>query len=132
MIWAVVDDVGYENEYEIAAWGTGWEFPDELNCCRYMGTAQDGAGYVWRYFMQEKPNSGLRAGIAIADMPVQDVDYWDTTPSICDGAESAISGLTLSSACTNAAVSIDALQEALEWVTAAVAGSNTAMVRACA
>ena len=52
MIWAVVDDAGYESEYEIVAWGTGWEFPDELNHCRYMGTAQDGAGYVWHYFMQ--------------------------------------------------------------------------------
>ena len=31
MIWAVVDDTGYESEYEIVAWGTGWDFPDELN-----------------------------------------------------------------------------------------------------
>ena len=52
MIWVVVDDAGYESEYEIVAWGTGWDFPDELNHCRYMGTAQDGAGYVWHYFMR--------------------------------------------------------------------------------
>lgn len=39
VIWAVVDDAGYESEYEIVAWGTGWEFPDELSHCRYMGTA---------------------------------------------------------------------------------------------
>jgi hypothetical protein len=59
MIWAVVDeDTMYPpSEYEIVAWGTGWEFPDELNHCRYMGTAQDGAGYVWHYFMREKSKS---------------------------------------------------------------------------
>ena len=54
VIWAVVDDAGYKSDYEIIAWGTGWEFPDELNHCRYMGTAQDGAGYGWHYFMQGK------------------------------------------------------------------------------
>lgn len=130
VIWAVVDDAGYESEYEIAAWGTGWEFPDELDRCRYMGTAQDGAGYVWHYFMQEKPNSWSRAGTAIAAVPVQGIDYWDTTPSICGDADSAISGLTLSGACTNATVTLDALQEAIEQMTAAVARSNTATARA--
>lgn len=66
MIWAVVDDVGHESEYEIVAWGTGWEFPDELNHCQYMGTVQDGAGYVWHYFMLEKSKSWPPAGTGIS------------------------------------------------------------------
>lgn len=136
MIWAVVDDAGYENEYEIVAWGTGWDFPDELNHCRYMGTAQDGAGYVWHYFMQEKSKSWSPAETAIATDKL-DKDYWYwSSPSIttpdytltisCDNAESAISGLTLDKACT-----IDNLQSWVESVTAAVASSNTATLKAC-
>jgi hypothetical protein len=82
MIWAVVDDAGYESEYEIVAWGTGWEFPDELSHCRYMGTAEDGCGYVWHYFMQEKSKSWSPAETGIATEPL---DYWNglltTTPA---------------------------------------------------
>lgn len=145
MIWAVVDDAGYESEYEIVAWGTGWEFPDELNHCRYMGTAQDGAGYVWHYFMQEKSKSWSPAETGIATAPIQGVDYWNewlsTTPATiqdyqtitisCGDADSAISGLTLDKACTNATTTFDALQDALERMTAAVSSSNTATLRAC-
>jgi hypothetical protein len=140
MIWAVVDDAGYESEYEIVAWGTGWEFPDELNHCRYMGTAQDGAGYVWHYFMQEKSKSWSPAGTDIATVPVEGIDYWTLAPTIiedytmkitCGDADSAVSGLTLNKACTNTTMTINTLQEALESVTAAVASSNTATLRAC-
>jgi hypothetical protein len=144
MIWAVVDDAGYESEYEIVAWGTGWEFPDELNHCRYMGTTQDGYGYVWHYFMQEKAKSWSPADSAIATAPVQGVDYWTdwltTTPATiqdytvtisCGDADSAISGLTLDKTCTNTTTTIDALQEALERMTAAVVSSNTATLKAC-
>lgn len=142
MIWAVVDDTGYESEYEIVAWGTGWDFPDELNHCRYMGTAQDGAGYVWHYFMQEKSKSWSPAETAIATEKL-DMDYWNglltTTPATiedyttlisCDKADSAISGLTPDKACTNATTTIDALQSWVESVTAAVASSNTATLKA--
>ena len=52
-IWAIVDEEGYPQQYEIVAWGTGWEYPEELNHCQYMGTAIDFAGYVWHYFMQQ-------------------------------------------------------------------------------
>ena len=140
MIWAVVDDAGYESEYEIVAWGTGWDFPDELNHCRYMGTAQDGAGYVWHYFMQEKSKSWSLAETGIAIAPVGDVDYWNellsvapaiedyTTKITCGDSDSAIS---LDKACTNATTTIDNLQNWLESVTAAVASSNTATLRAC-
>ena len=140
MIWAVVDDAGYESEYEIVAWGTGWDFPDELNRCRYMGTAQDGAGYVWHYFMQEKSKSWSPAETAIATEQL-DMDYWnslltktpatiqDYTISIsCGDSDSAVSGLTLNKASTT---TIDNLQSWVENVTAAVASSSTATLRAC-
>ena len=52
-IWAIVDDEGPQSEYEIIAWGTGWEFPDELDSWTYMGTAIDGDNYVWHYFMRQ-------------------------------------------------------------------------------
>jgi hypothetical protein len=119
MIWAVVDDAGYESEYEIVAWGTGWEFPDELNHCRYMGTAQDGYGYVWHYFMQEKSKSWSPAETGIATEPL---DYWNgllsTTPAVvqdysvtisCGDADSAVSALTSGNAATT--VTIDALAD---------------------
>lgn len=122
MIWAVVEDEGYESEYEIVAWGTGWDFPDELNHCRYMGTAQDGAGYVWHYFMQEKSKSWSPADSAIATAPLQGVDYWNewlkTTPAVvqdysvtisCGDADSAVSALSSSNAATT--VTIDALAD---------------------
>jgi hypothetical protein len=124
MIWAVVDDAGYESEYEIIAWGTGWEFPDELSHCRYMGTAQDGAGYVWHYFMQEKSKSWSPADSAIATAPVQGIDYWNemlnitpttiqdyATKITCGDADSAVSALSSSNAA--ATVAIDELTDKL-------------------
>lgn len=143
MIWAVVDDAGYESEYEIVAWGTGWEFPNELSHCRYMGTAQDSYGDEWHYFMQEKSKSWSPAEVGIATEQL-DMDYWNslitTTPATiqdytvtinCGDPDSAVSGLTLDKSCTNATVTIDALQNAIERMTAAVTSSNTATLRAC-
>lgn len=133
-IWAIVDDEGYESEYEIVAWGTGWEFPDELNHCRYMGTAQDGAGYVWHYFMQEKSKSWSPADSAIATAPIQGIDYWnelltktpatiqDYTVTIsCGEADSAIS--LSNSGNTTTTVTIDALADKISnmFVTGSVA-----------
>lgn len=119
MIWAVVDDEDTTyppSEYEIVAWGTGWEFPDELVSCAYLGTAQDGAGYVWHYFMQEKSKSWSPAETGIATEPL---DYWNgllsTTPAVvqdysvtisCGDADSAVSALSSSNA-----VTIDALAD---------------------
>ena len=137
MIWAVVDDTGYESEYEIVAWGTGWDFPDELNHCRYMGTTQDGYGYVWHYFMQEKSKNWSPAETGIATEQL-DMDYWNslltTTPatiqdySVTISCGDTVSGLTLDKASTT---TISNLQNWVESVTAAVASSNTATLRAC-
>jgi hypothetical protein len=136
MIWAVVDDAGYESEYEIIAWGTGWEFPDELDHCRYMGTVQDGYGYVWHYFMQEKSKSWSPAETGIATAPLQGVDYWlTTTPAVthdysitisCGDADSAISALE-SKVYNDYSIDIDNLQSSITTVT----NCNTATVKAC-
>ena len=71
-IWAIVDDEGQEREYEIVAWGTGWEWPEEMNWTSYLGTCIDFAGYVWHYFMQE-----TTPVYAAADR-VYDYDYLGT------------------------------------------------------
>ena len=126
MIWAVVDDEGYESEYEIIAWGTGWDFPDELSHCRYMGTAQDLAGYVWHYFMREKSKSWSPAETGIATEPL---DYWNglltTTPA-------TVQDYTVTISCGDAESAIDnSLQKMIENLTQAVVSSNTATLRAC-
>ena len=137
MIWAVVDDIGYESEYEIIAWGTGWEFPDELSHCRYMGTAQDGAGYVWHYFMQDKSKSWSPAETGITN---EKLDYWNgwlsTTPAVvhdygitisCGDADSAVSALE-SKVYNDYSLNIDGLQSS---ITTTVTNCNTATVKAC-
>lgn len=53
-IWAIVEEDAYEmDSYEIAAWGTGWEVPEEFSNYAYMGTAFDDWGFVWHYFMRQ-------------------------------------------------------------------------------
>lgn len=54
--WAVVDlDKRYKRECEIVAWGTGWDLPDEVWIdCDYIGTCEDGYGYIWHYFVRFK------------------------------------------------------------------------------
>ena len=103
-----------------------------------MGTAQDGYGYVWHYFMQEKSKSWSPAENSIT---TESMDYWNgllnTIPATiqdyavtinCGEADSAVSGLTLNKACTNATTTINTLQERMA---AAVKNSNTATLRAC-
>ena len=53
-IWAIVEEDAYElDSYEIAAWGTGWEIPEEFSNYAYMGTAFDDWDFVWHYFMRQ-------------------------------------------------------------------------------
>lgn len=129
-IWAIVDDEGQEREYEIVAWGTGWEWPEEMNWTSYLGTCIDFAGYVWHYFMQET---------TAADR-VYDYDYLGTltgSPSAtdytitisCGEADSAISALE-TKVNNNYTTSIDSLQSIAEYLTAAVATGKTAAVKA--
>lgn len=138
-IWAIVDDEGQEREYEIVAWGTGWEWPEEMNWTSYLGTCIDFAGYVWHYFMQE--TTPAYAAKPAADR-VYDYDYLGTltgspvatdyTITIsCGEPDSAVSGLTLNKVNTDTKTTIDALQGWVESVTAAVSSSNTATLRSC-
>lgn len=49
MMWAIVDpDNEVVEPLEITAIGTGWVLPTGLD--EYLGTAQDGYGFVWHYF----------------------------------------------------------------------------------
>lgn len=49
MMWAIADpDNEVIEPLEIVAIGTGWELPTGLE--DYLGTAQDGYGFVWYYF----------------------------------------------------------------------------------
>lgn len=54
--WGVVDlddaqQRGIKRSWDIVAWGTGWDLPDEVWLdCDYIGTCEDRYGYVWHYF----------------------------------------------------------------------------------
>lgn len=135
-IWAIVDDEGQEREYEIVAWGTGWDWPEEMNYISYLGTAMDFEGYVWHYFMQE-----TTPAYAIKTDRIYDYDYLGTltgNPVVepytitisCGEANSAISALE-SKVYNDYTTSIDGLQSAVEYLTAAVATDKTASARAC-
>ena len=53
-LWAVVDTDKVQ-ETEIVAWGTGWPLPDDVYYeTKYLGTAEDGYGYVWHYFAETR------------------------------------------------------------------------------
>lgn len=63
-IWAIVEEDAYETDsYEIAAWGTGWEVPEEFSNYAYMGTAFDEWDFVWHYFMRQLRPSAINVTI---------------------------------------------------------------------
>lgn len=66
-IWAIIDDEGNPKDHVIAAWGTGWPFPENMMAHRYMGTAIDALGYVWHYFMEEE--------VFVTGTTITDYDY---------------------------------------------------------
>ena len=56
--WCEIDDRCDEVEISIIAIGTGWrDLPKEIDCMDYIGTAQDGLGYVWHYYVTPFRNS---------------------------------------------------------------------------
>lgn len=61
--WAVVDvDMPKGQRIsEIVAWGTGWDLPDEVWNCEYIGTCEDRYGYVWHYFVDSADSDLLSA-----------------------------------------------------------------------
>lgn len=55
-VWIVLDDDMPEVYIDIAAIGTGWDLPTEvMEQMGYIGTAQDGFGFVWHYFWTKTP-----------------------------------------------------------------------------
>lgn len=55
-VWAIVETDVVE-PVEIIAWGTGWDVPQELMECNYLGTESDCYGYVWHYFWKKVQNN---------------------------------------------------------------------------
>lgn len=56
--WCEIDDRYNEVEIDVIAIGTGWEdLPKEIDYMDYIGTAQDGLGYVWHYYATPFLNS---------------------------------------------------------------------------
>ncbi len=49
-VWYEVDDDLKDIEVKIIAIGTGWELPKEIKFWDYIGTVQDGFGFVWHYY----------------------------------------------------------------------------------
>lgn len=134
-IWAIVDDEGQERTYEIVAWGTGWEWPEELGWTSYLGTCIDMAGYVWHYFMQD--TTPVYAPVTAADR-VYDYDSLNTltgspvsepyTITIsCGDADSAVSALE-AKVYNDCTTSIDGVIDKL--TSALVAGSTTGLAYA--
>lgn len=136
-IWAIVEENGNARDYEIAAWGTGWIFPDELMSMQYLGTAQDIDGYVWHYFMREtNPDYSTATengyeynpcGYTLSTKGAPDHGYSITIS--CGDPDSAVSALE-SKVYNNYTTSIDNLQSITEYITETVANSNTATSRA--
>lgn len=136
-IWAIVDTDGSHESREIVAWGTGWMVPDELMFMSYLGTCEDGAGYVWHYFTRDI--TPLYDTITVTD-EYNPYDYTLTTKGCpdpgysitisCGDPDSAVCGLTADKVCSESATTIDALQSALEYITATVANSQTATAKA--
>ncbi len=101
-IWAIVDDSFDGPGWDIIAWGTGWDVPEELMTATYLGTGQDGAGYVWHYFGSIAAPSYATATTEYEWNPY---DYTLTTKGTpvepysvtisCGDPDSAVSGLTL-------------------------------------
>lgn len=135
-IWAIVDDAKPSNDWTIIAWGTGWDVPEELMTADYLGTAEDGAGYIWHYFGEIAAPS---YATATTEYEYNPYDYTLTTKGCpitpysvtisCGDADSAISGLV----CNNgvSTTTTTTLQDMIENLTQAVVSSNTATLRAC-
>ena len=97
--WAVVDvDMPKgKRTWQVVAWGTGWELPDEVWIdCDYIGTCEDDYGYVWHYFA-EFADSDLLSATTSDSAYVISSGWADTmTISLDEDALSRILGNTQS------------------------------------
>lgn len=94
--WAVVDvDMPKgKRTWQVVAWGTGWELPDEVWIdCDYIGTCEDDYGYVWHYFAEFADSDLLSA--TTSDSAYVIPSGWADTMTISldeDALQSAWSG----------------------------------------
>lgn len=65
-IWYEVDDDVDEIELQIICIGTGWELPETLKYLDYIGTVQDGLGFVWHYYV--KPFNNVNVEKELGDI----------------------------------------------------------------
>lgn len=97
--WAVVDvDMPKgKRTWQVVAWGTGWELPDEVWIdCDYIGTCEDDYGYIWHYFA-EFADSDLLSATTLDSADVTPSGWADTmTISLDEDALSRILGNTQS------------------------------------
>lgn len=84
-LWAVVDTDKVQ-ETEIVAWGTGWPLPDDVYYeTKYLGTAEDGYGYVWHYFAATRSSDRQTEDATFKYMNVADkVTTLETTLQPCN------------------------------------------------
>lgn len=118
------------------AWGTGWMVPDELMYMSYLGTCEDGAGYVWHYFTRDI--TPLYDTVTVTD-EYNPYDYTLTTKGCpdpgysitisCGDPDSAVSALDAKVA-TTTTTNVDALESVLDYISATVANCNTATAKA--
>lgn len=82
-IWAIVDDEGRAQKWEIVAWGTGWDVPVEIMGMDYLGTAVDCMCYVWHYFVREMTPSywTVQNDITTTNIPVE--QRYTITTHVC-------------------------------------------------
>lgn len=113
--WGVVDlddaqKRGIKRSWDIVAWGTGWDLPDEVWIdCDYIGTCEDSYGYVWHYFAKMNVVSDNIQGETLA----------------------ASSAFTMSDSQCNVTVNQDVLNLLLEMSKATELPSTTAITFAC-
>jgi hypothetical protein len=58
-VWYEVDDELKDVEVKIIAIGTGWELSREIKFWDYIGTVQDGMGFVWHYYATPFNNANV-------------------------------------------------------------------------
>ena len=63
-VWYEIDDSLKEIEINIIAIGTGWELPENIRYWDYIGTVQDGMGFVWHYYCTHFHNIDINKDIA--------------------------------------------------------------------
>ena len=63
-VWYEIDDSLKEIEINIIAIGTDWELPENIRYWDYIGTVQDGMGFVWHYYCTHFHNIDINKDIA--------------------------------------------------------------------